>query len=77
MIREAKLLLELLSKGTGLEEAAKTIGISTTRARLLVAYLAGKGLLKQAPAGCNCSTCPLKSICTLSRRAPAYVVEDK
>jgi len=76
VLKEAKLLLELLSKGLKLEEAAESLGITTTRARLLVAYLASKGMLRQAPAGCGCNTCPFKRSCSLSRRAIIYIARQ-
>lgn len=70
LMKEARELLEYLRGGHTLEEAAGRMGISMVRARILVSYLASRGLLEEAPSGCGeCGVCPLGPSCSLARGA--------
>ncbi|MCE4602161.1 MAG: hypothetical protein F7C08_00980 [Desulfurococcales archaeon] len=69
MSREARMLAQLLQSGSSLEEAARAMGISMVRARMLVSYLASRGIVKVAPQGCgDCGMCPFSHSCRLARR---------
>lgn len=62
---EAKRLAELLARGYSLEEAARMLGVSPARARLLLTFLDDF----EPQAGCSmaCDACPLRGVCRLRR----------
>ncbi|MEB3861253.1 MAG: hypothetical protein GSR84_03425 [Desulfurococcales archaeon] len=75
MSREARRLAQLLQSGASLEEAARAMGISMVRARMLVSYLASRGIVRAVPQGCgDCRLCPFRGSCRLGGRV-AYLVK--
>ncbi len=62
---QARRLAELLARGHSLEEAARMLGVSPARARLLLTFLDDF----EPKAGCSmaCESCPLQGVCRLRR----------
>jgi len=79
IIHEASKLLELLRKGYSIEEAALTLNISEARARLLLSYLASKGLVRTPliPCSLKCSRCPFRGRCSLSGGFTLYEIHGQ
>jgi len=60
-----KEILDVLRAEPNLERAARRLGVKPERLRLYAAGLAANGLARPlAPArNCDCSKCPLRSLC--------------
>ncbi len=73
--REAERLLQALRRAKSISDAARIAGISEARARMLLAYLASRGLLGEAAPSCglDCGGCPLKGICRVRAVRVVYV----
>ena len=73
--REAEKLLQALRRAKSISEVARIAGVSEARARMLLAYLASRGLIGEAAPSCglDCGGCPLKGVCRVKGARLVYV----